>query len=717
MKKIIALLFCLLGSSSLFAQENTLLGTGALSQATTLKYAIKEITVTNPDGYSVPTVTGLPNDAVWDYSYMDLSYNEVWGEAGFRTTSAPGTFSLELIGGSGSGATISIWSYYQDGPYHYYEISYQGGIGYAPQVTLSSSTGNLFNLNAYVNQQGFLNIYYYDYYKTNLYTTAPTVSISFGGATATAVLEDAAANGRNTAIGYQALYNSTMSNNVALGNKSGYELTTGKNNTFIGTYAGKGITTGSGNTIIGGSNTSLSNSLSNSIVLADGNGSNRMYFTPSGNALIGYGNTFTDNGYKLDVNGNGRFVGTLLIQSTPQAQISFANAAGTGLGYFTMSSNPNGGGRAQIGVANTANSTQGAIYFDQTGTRIFGNLGVGTLSTGEERLDVAGNIKLSGDFRRGSNIYTLPSASGTLALASEIPTSSQLSLQGITDIGAITTNTIQANAVGQNLKLGGVANSGGLFQSPVGDNLIYLSNWTDNAKSLTLNPVNGNVAIGGDFKIHPNKAVLFNYGSLSETANGASTILGNNVVSGLGSNMIKKLHVADNGSFVSLNYQNGITFHTGINSPYNVEVSMFDHEKMRIEQNGNVGIGTTNQPEKLAVKGKIKAQEIKVQPTGWADYVFEEGYQPLSLAEISAFVKQHKHLPEVPSAKEVAQNGLELGEMNKMLLKKIEELTLHLIEKDKQLEQQGSQISSLQLQFVELKKLLETSTNNLKEKK
>ncbi len=120
----------------------------------------------------------------------------------------------------------------------------------------------------------------------------------------------------------------------------------------------------------------------------------------------------------------------------------------------------------------------------------------------------------------------------------------------------------------------------------------------------------------------------------------------------------------------------------------------------------NVGIGVKNPEEKLAVKGKIKAQEIKVQPTGWADYVFEEGYQPLSLAELSAFVKQHKHLPEVPSAKEVAQNGLELGEMNKVLLKKIEELSLHLIEKDKELKTTNSRIDELAKALITLEKKL-----------
>lgn len=105
---------------------------------------------------------------------------------------------------------------------------------------------------------------------------------------------------------------------------------------------------------------------------------------------------------------------------------------------------------------------------------------------------------------------------------------------------------------------------------------------------------------------------------------------------------------------------------------------------LTIKNGGNVGID--NPLEKLAVNGTIRSKAVKVEPgNNWPDYVFEEGYKPLTLAEISAFVKEHKHLPEVPSAKEVGQKGIELGEMNKILLKKIEELTLILIEKDKQL--------------------------------
>jgi hypothetical protein len=108
--------------------------------------------------------------------------------------------------------------------------------------------------------------------------------------------------------------------------------------------------------------------------------------------------------------------------------------------------------------------------------------------------------------------------------------------------------------------------------------------------------------------------------------------------------------------------------------------------RLVVNSNGFVGIGTGSPDEALTVKGKIHTNEVKVDLLGAVapDYVFEPTYDLKPLAEIETYIKENKHLPEVPSAKEMEQNGVQLGEMNMLLLKKVEELTLHLIELKKE---------------------------------
>ena len=104
-----------------------------------------------------------------------------------------------------------------------------------------------------------------------------------------------------------------------------------------------------------------------------------------------------------------------------------------------------------------------------------------------------------------------------------------------------------------------------------------------------------------------------------------------------------------------------------------------------VNEIGNVGIGTTSLlTARLAVNGLVRAKEIKVETAGWPDYVFREDYALPSLDSVAHYIRDRGHLPEIPKASEVEQDGVALGEMNRLLLKKIEELTLYLIEnKDK----------------------------------
>lgn len=94
----------------------------------------------------------------------------------------------------------------------------------------------------------------------------------------------------------------------------------------------------------------------------------------------------------------------------------------------------------------------------------------------------------------------------------------------------------------------------------------------------------------------------------------------------------------------------------------------------------------------LSVDGNIVSKKAIVQISSWADKVFLPNYKLMSLSEIDAFVQAHKHLPEIPSEKEIIENGVDVGEMNKLLLQKVEELTLHLIDLDKKYKSLEAQV-------------------------
>lgn len=120
-----------------------------------------------------------------------------------------------------------------------------------------------------------------------------------------------------------------------------------------------------------------------------------------------------------------------------------------------------------------------------------------------------------------------------------------------------------------------------------------------------------------------------------------------------------------------------------------------------LADNGNVGIGTDNPGTfKLAVEGKIGAREIQVTNTyPWPDYVFEQSYARMTLADVEAYITANKHLPGIPSAEEVqAAGGIEIGAMQQKQMEKIEELYLYVIELKKENQELRRMVLELQQQ-------------------
>jgi len=147
-------------------------------------------------------------------------------------------------------------------------------------------------------------------------------------------------------------------------------------------------------------------------------------------------------------------------------------------------------------------------------------------------------------------------------------------------------------------------------------------------------------------------------------------------------------------------------------STYNTRVTVLN--------NGYVGIGTRTPDTKLAVLGTIHANEVKVDlSVPGPDYIFKPDYKLTNLSELKDYLDKNHHLPEIPSAKQMAKDGINLGEMNTKLLQKVEELTLYLIEQNKQItdqqkinHEQQNKLDQQETRLAALEKALSKRTVN-----
>lgn len=126
-----------------------------------------------------------------------------------------------------------------------------------------------------------------------------------------------------------------------------------------------------------------------------------------------------------------------------------------------------------------------------------------------------------------------------------------------------------------------------------------------------------------------------------------------------------------------------------------------------LKLNGNVGIGRFDPQYKLDVNGLIRASEIRVEVPSWPDYVFRKDYQLMPLQTLKQYINQHGHLPGIPTEAEVLQNGLKLGEINNSLMKKIEELTLYLLDHQELIKKQDQAIMVMRAEIEQMKRAVD----------
>lgn len=131
----------------------------------------------------------------------------------------------------------------------------------------------------------------------------------------------------------------------------------------------------------------------------------------------------------------------------------------------------------------------------------------------------------------------------------------------------------------------------------------------------------------------------------------------------------------------------------------NLHIREGETDRFYIKKGGGIGIGTTQIPAgfKLVVDGKMICEEVRVEMSqNWPDYVFDKSYDLMPLDELANHIKTKNHLPGIPSAAEVAEEGVEIGEMQRKMMEKIEELTLYMLQQQETIEEQQKAIEALQ---------------------
>lgn len=128
------------------------------------------------------------------------------------------------------------------------------------------------------------------------------------------------------------------------------------------------------------------------------------------------------------------------------------------------------------------------------------------------------------------------------------------------------------------------------------------------------------------------------------------------------------------------------------------------HNRFVVTNSGRVGINVDNPTSALEVNGTIRSKEVKIEATGWADFVFDKNYNLPSLSEVENHINTYNCLPDIPSEKVVKEQGVDIGNMQVKLLQKIEELTLYTIKQDKQIQTQSVQIQQLNKAIAQMQK-------------
>ena len=567
--------------------------------------------------------------------------------------------------------------------------------------------------------------------------------------------QEANTNGNNnTAIGYATLLTNSGSFNTAVGSYSPRNLQTGDSNIFIGAETAINLLNGSNNVFLGNriavskfpSTPILAgNDTSNSIIIADGLGNQKIFIQKNGNTGIGLGNNVIPVN-KLDIKG-GVAIGKNFTPNdvtpgivAPTSGLIVEGKVGIG------TSSPNN----KVEITSGINGNSGLRFTDLTSnynpaTSIASNRFLTVNQNGDVVLNKMANPIETNVLTSNANLMTsnVNSISSSSTIINSISNSVNSNNQLITTVNGVASSPVNLPRTElQSLSLTGnllSISNGNSVTLPSYDytpqilsqseNTITLSNGggsftlptfndTD-AQSLALNGNTLSISNGNSVTLptyvdtpqtlsQTGNTVTLSNGGGSFTMPNTSVTAGTNVtVTGSGSSVSPYVVSAADTSL----YANNGTINSATTTNGNRVVTMNNSniwfQSAAADTNSKIYIGTTaTYPSttgnyKLFVEGGILTEKVKValrSTANWADYVFEKNYDLMPLKNVEEYIAIHKHLPGIDSASELAKNGLDLAEMQAKHMAKIEEMMLYIIDQNKTIEKNIKDIEELKKQ-------------------
>ena len=435
----------------------------------------------------------------------------------------------------------------------------------------------------------------------------------------------------------------TASNNTFIGNSAGAANTSGDNNLFLGSLAGFANTTGQANSFMGLLAGSSNTTGTNNMFLGTAAG--------SGNQVGNAGTFIGVNAGRFSNSDNNAFFGASCGYSTT------SGASNTGFGTSSGFLNTTGSFNTFLGHASGSNITTGS-------NNVFIGAGANTSSGSLMNAVAIG----SGATVSASNSIVLGNAATTITGAGLVTNNSGLKFANLTSASTPV----------------GPASGGKVLSVDGSGNVVLVST------GLGVNGVVGPIEITS---VLPGSGLKFtNLTSASLPVNPSFT--GGKVLS---------VDLLGNVILVSLN---GATTNA-VGSPVAESWKESDGYLYNNSTNGVVIKGTGLDGNSLIVKGGVLSKEVNVKVEGseaWPDYVFKSNYKRMSLGDVEKFIAINGHLPNVPSATEMAISGNNLGKTDVKLLEKVEELTLYLLDMKKVNDAQAAQLKSLKQQVNKLRK-------------